>query len=70
MKSLLEQIGLEPDLVGMFNMSAAMAGEFVSKAGEVTAQIAALGPNPLRRSGTGEDNAQKQVKEDDVEVER
>jgi coenzyme F420-reducing hydrogenase delta subunit len=69
-KYLLEQIGLEPDRVGMFNMSAAMAGEFVAKAGEVTAQIGALGPNPLRRSGTGENNAQEQAKEDDVEVER
>jgi hypothetical protein len=54
----------------MFNMSAAMAGEFVAKASEVTAQIAALGPNPLRRSETGENNAQEQAKEDDMEVER
>jgi F420-non-reducing hydrogenase iron-sulfur subunit len=68
-KYLLEQIGLEPDRVGMFNMSAAMAGEFVAKASEVTEQIAALGPNPLRRSGSGESNVQEQAKEDEVEVE-
>jgi F420-non-reducing hydrogenase iron-sulfur subunit len=69
-KYLLEQIGLEPDRVGMFNMSAAMAGEFVAKASEVTEQIAALGPNPLRDSGLGETNAQGQAEEVDVEVER
>jgi F420-non-reducing hydrogenase iron-sulfur subunit len=69
-KYLLEQIGLEPGRVEMFNMSAAMAGEFVTKAGEITEQIAALGPNPLRRSETGEINVQEQTEEDDVEVER
>jgi len=32
----------------MYNMSAAMAGEFVAKAKEMTEIIKALGPNPLR----------------------
>lgn len=32
----------------MFNMSAAMASEFVSAATSMTEQITALGPNPLR----------------------
>ncbi len=32
----------------MFNMSAAMAAEFVAKAGEMAGRIAALGPSPLR----------------------
>jgi coenzyme F420-reducing hydrogenase delta subunit len=31
----------------MFNMSAAMAGEFVARAEEMTQRIAALGPSPL-----------------------
>jgi F420-non-reducing hydrogenase iron-sulfur subunit len=69
-KYLLEQIGLEPGRVGMFNMSAAMAGEFVETASEVSEQITALGPNPLRHSGTGESNVQEQAEKDDVEVER
>ena len=32
----------------MFNMSAAMAGEFVEKTTQMTQRIADLGPNPLR----------------------
>ncbi len=47
-KALLEQIGLEPARVEMFNMSAAMAGEFVARATEMSERIAGLGPNPLR----------------------
>jgi coenzyme F420-reducing hydrogenase delta subunit len=34
----------------MFNMSAAMAGEFVKAATEYTETIAAVGPNPLKES--------------------
>jgi F420-non-reducing hydrogenase iron-sulfur subunit len=44
----LAQIGLEPERVRMFNMSAAMAGEFVAAATQMTEQITTLGPNPLR----------------------
>ena len=51
-KFLLEEIGLEPERVEMFNMSAAMAGEFVAKAEEMTARIEALGPSPLRTLST------------------
>jgi len=47
-KELLEQIGLEPDRVRMYDISAAMAGEFSSAATEMTEQISVLGPNPLR----------------------
>ncbi len=50
MQELLEQIGLEPERVQMFNMSSAMAGEFVSTAQEMTSKIEKLGLNPLRRS--------------------
>jgi coenzyme F420-reducing hydrogenase delta subunit len=34
----------------MFNMSAAMAGEFVSATEEMVEKISNLGPNPLRNS--------------------
>lgn len=47
-QDLLVQIGLEPGRVGMFNMSSAMAGQFVAAAEEMTEQITAIGPNPLR----------------------
>jgi len=45
---LLAQIGLEPERVEMFNMSAAMASEFVAAAEAMTERVTALGPNPLR----------------------
>jgi len=45
---LLNQIGLEPERVRMFNISAAMAGEFVEAAKQMTSTIDDLGPNPLR----------------------
>ena len=47
---LLTEIGLEPERVRMFNLSAAEAGQFVKFANEMSEQIAALGPNPLRVS--------------------
>ena len=48
---MLEQIGLEPERVRMFHMSSAMAGQFAAAASEMTEQIEALGPNPLRLAG-------------------
>ena len=53
-KDLLEQIGLEPERVEMFNMSAAMASQFVSVTKEMTEIIQRLGPNPLRYAVAGE----------------
>ena len=47
MKELLTQIGMEPDRVEMFNMSAAMAGDFVAVAEEMAERVSALGPSPL-----------------------
>lgn len=52
MKDLLEQIGLEPARLEMFNMSAAMADEFVARAQEMVARVETAGPNPLRASLT------------------
>jgi F420-non-reducing hydrogenase iron-sulfur subunit len=45
----LEQIGLEPDRVRMFNMSSAMAGQFAEAAKEMTQKISELGPSRLRQ---------------------
>ena len=47
-RDLLEQVGMEPERVRMFNMSSAMAGEFAKVATEMVEQITNLGPNPLR----------------------
>ena len=48
MKDVLKNIGLEPERVRMFNLSSAMAGQFVDATKEMTEKIEALGPNPLR----------------------
>ena len=47
-RELLGQIGLEPERIKMFNMSAAMAAQFVEAAGEMNDQVTELGPSPLR----------------------
>lgn len=39
---------MEPQRVRMFNISSAMAVPFAAAAKEMTEQIEALGPNPLR----------------------
>jgi len=44
----LAEIGIEPERLEMFNLSAAMAGEFVKISEQMTDRIKALGPNPLR----------------------
>lgn len=48
-QELLVEIGLEGERVRMFNMSSAMAAQFVSAAKEMSEQVAALGASPLRR---------------------
>lgn len=47
-QTLLEQIGLEPERVRMFNMSSAMGQRWAEAVTEMDAQIRALGPSPLR----------------------
>lgn len=47
-KELLAEIGLEPERLEMYNLSATMASRFVEIAEEMTERIQALGPNPLR----------------------
>ena len=47
-QELLAAIGLEPERARMVNVSAAMAAEFVAAVTQMTEDIQALGPNPLR----------------------
>jgi coenzyme F420-reducing hydrogenase delta subunit len=47
LQDILEAIGLERDRIRMVNVSAAMAGEFVEYAEEMTEKIMELGPNPF-----------------------
>jgi F420-non-reducing hydrogenase iron-sulfur subunit len=53
-KALLKQIGLEPERVRMFNLSSAMAGQFVDATKEMTEKIEELGVNPLRKVPSNE----------------
>ena len=48
LQGILKEVGLEPDRVQMFNMSASMAGQFVAAVNTMCERIRALGPNPLR----------------------
>ena len=50
-KTLLEEVGLEPERVEMYNMSSAMGAKFAEVATEFTARVKALGPNPVKREG-------------------
>ena len=47
-KSVLEEIGIEPERVEMFNLSSAMGPRFAEIAHEMTQRIKELGPSPLR----------------------
>ena len=53
-KDILEEIGIKPERVEMFNLSAAMANEFVKITEEMMERIIPLGPNPLRQVGRSE----------------
>ncbi len=46
---LLEEIGLESDRVRMYNLTSGEATLFVEYAKEMTENIQALGPNPLKK---------------------
>jgi len=45
---LLEELGIEPERVEMFNLSAADGPKFAEFAKEFTDRIRELGPSPLR----------------------
>jgi coenzyme F420-reducing hydrogenase delta subunit len=50
-KTLLAEVGLEPERVEMYNMSSAMGAKFAEVATEFTQRIKELGPNPVKRTG-------------------
>ncbi len=53
-KKLLEELGIEPERVEMFNLSAADGPKFAAFAREFTERIRELGPSPLRTKGKEE----------------
>jgi len=48
-RMLLEEIGLEGDRVRMYNLSSGEGPTFAAYAKEMTENIQALGPNPLKK---------------------
>jgi F420-non-reducing hydrogenase iron-sulfur subunit len=50
-KKLLQEVGLEPERVEMFNLGASDAPKFASACNEMTERARRLGPNPLRKGG-------------------
>jgi len=47
-KGLLRDLGIEPERVEMYNMSAAQGGRFAEVAREMVDRIKKIGPSPLR----------------------
>lgn len=56
-KKMLEEIGLEPGRLEMYNLSAAMGPRFAEIANEMTAKIRELGPSPFRKPTGGVEEA-------------
>lgn len=56
-RKLLEEVGINPERLEMFNMSAAMGPAFAKTADEFTDKIRALGPGK-RKEQTVDVNAQ------------
>jgi coenzyme F420-reducing hydrogenase delta subunit len=48
-KKLIEEVGLEPERLEFYNMSAAMGPRFAEVASEFTERIRELGPSPLNK---------------------
>jgi len=54
-RKILEEIGIEPERVEMFNMAASDGPRFAAIAREMTERIRALGPSPVRSAARGEE---------------
>ena len=52
-KQLLEEIGIEPERLEMFNIGASDAPLFARACNQMTQRARDLGPNPLRSSDSG-----------------
>lgn len=47
-KQIVEDVGIEPDRIEMFNMSSAMGKQFAEAATLMSERLETLGPSPLR----------------------
>jgi coenzyme F420-reducing hydrogenase delta subunit len=53
-KRILAALGINPERLQMYNLSAAMGGRFVEIAQEMTERVRALGPSPVTTGEGGE----------------
>lgn len=53
-KRILTALGINPERLQMYNLSAAMGGRFVEIAQEMTEKVRALGPSPVKTGQGGE----------------
>ncbi len=49
-KTLLKEVGIEPERLEMYNMSSAQGQRFAAIANEMTEKIRALGPSPIKKA--------------------
>ena len=49
-KEILEKIGMEPDRVSMYNLSAGEGPRFAEIAREMTEKVKELGPSPIKKA--------------------
>jgi coenzyme F420-reducing hydrogenase delta subunit len=49
-KTLLEEVGIEPERLEMYNLSAAQGQRFAAIANEMADKIRALGPSPVKKA--------------------
>lgn len=57
-KKVLASLGINPERLHMYNLSAAMGSRFVEIAWEMTERVRALGPSPVK-TGTGKELSQE-----------
>jgi F420-non-reducing hydrogenase iron-sulfur subunit len=62
-KGILTALGINPERLQMYNLSAAMGGRFVEIAQEMTERIKALGPSPVN-TGQGRESVEEQQEEE------
>lgn len=61
-KEILIALGINPERLQMYNLSAAMGGRFVEIAQEMTEKVRALGPTPVK-TGEGREFFEEQGEE-------
>jgi F420-non-reducing hydrogenase iron-sulfur subunit len=63
-KKFLDEIGIEPQRLEMFNLSSAEGPRFAAIVKEMSERVAPLGPSPLRKSGAVVDQGVAEMQKD------